>query len=283
MDYSDPYSTKAGTGGVWPQNAGESQWQSVEPLLTPEQIQNRHLFGIPLVSGMKNPVNGLRQIMTPELVKDFIDRAIPQVELDLGIDIFPNVIEEKHPFDQVEYTQGFGFFRTEHRPISRVHKISVSPSTNTDVFIVPMDWIETGYLPSGQINILPMNAALGQGGFIPAMSAGGAVFLQILGNRSWLPSFWKIEYTSGFMDGKMPKIINDYLGVVAAMDILGALAATYGKSQSHSLGIDGLSQSVSTPGPQIFAQRMGELEKKRDTLRKRLKTVFAQKLITSNI
>ena len=179
MDYS---SAKSGPGALLPGNASAVQWSRVEPLVTPLQLVSRHLFGVDLVSKVRDPVTGKFQIMTPDILKDFIDRAVSDTELEVGIDIFPNVIEEKQAFDQNLYLQ-YGYFRTERRPVAKIHCLSVSPSTNVDVFVVPPEWIETGRLHQGQINILPMTAALGQGAFIQATSAGGAAFVQILGNK----------------------------------------------------------------------------------------------------
>jgi hypothetical protein len=273
---------KSGPGGLFPANASNSQWNRLEPLITPEQLRNRQLFGIPLVSGMKDPVTGKYQIMTNDLLKDIIDRAVAQCEIETGIDIFPNVIDEKQAFDQAEYSQ-YGYFRTRRRPISGVNLLTVCPTTNEDIFTVPIEWIETGYLPYGQINILPLTAALGQGGFVPAMSAGGAVFLAILGTRPWMPSFWKIQYISGFLDGQLPKIINELVGVQSAIIALSSLAATKAISTSHSLGIDGLSQSVSGPGPQMYVTRIQELELEKKSIIGKVKNLFGLKLFSGNL
>lgn len=287
MDYGQgPYGptsgAKAGPGGMTPATASEIQWSYVEPLITPEQLVNRFLFGIPLVSGIKDPITHRAQVMTADLIKDTIERMVAQVELETSIDIFPRINNEKRDFDQADYLQ-FGYFRTFRRPAACVHSLSVSPSTNQDVFVVPQEWIETGRLYQGQINILPMTAALGSGGFIPATSAGGAVFLQILGNRPWLPSFWLIEYTSGFPDGAISKPMNELIGTYAAIEVLSMLAATYARSTSQSLGIDSLSQSTSGPGPQIYVQRITDLTAKRDALKKKLRAHYGQSLFSGQV
>lgn len=273
---------KSGPGGLYPDGNVEVQWIRTEPLVGPFQLRNLFLFGINLVSNIKDPATGKAQVMTDEILKMYIDRAVARIETETGLDIFPNIIHEKQPFDHAEY-MSFGYFRTERRPVSRVIQLSVCPSTNIDIFIVPPEWIETARLPQGQINILPMTAALGQGGFIPSMSAGGAVFLQILGNKSWLPSFWKIEYSSGFDDAQIPKVVNEVIGIDAAIEVLSSLGATYARSTSYSLGIDGMSQSVGTPGPQIFAQRIQELTARKEMLVKKIKSLFGLTLFSGNL
>src|SRR6185369_13911889 len=111
-------------------------------------------------------------------------------------------------------------------------------------------------------------------------STGGAFFLSILGNRQWIPAYWKITYTSGFKDGMVPRVINELISTIAAMEILSQLAATYARVQSHSLGIDGLSQSVSTPGPAVFQVRIQELTDKRKALVGKIRAKYGTKLFS---
>jgi hypothetical protein len=278
---ADYTKSKSGPGVLFPTNALESSWIKVEPLVTPEQIRSRHLFGIPLVSGMKDPLTGKSQVYTDDLIKDTIDRAVAIVEAETHLDIFPVQHQEKHPFDRQEY-QSFGYFRVRHRPVSSVQKLAITPPSGQELYIVPNEWIETGYLVHGQINLIPLGNAIAYGN-VAQVGSGGALFLNVFGQQPWTPAFWAITYTSGFPDGMIPKILNELIGVVAAMEVLGALAATYAKSNSHSLGIDGLSQSISTPGPQLFAQRMQELGEKRRMLSKKLKALYGQTIFSGNV
>lgn len=278
---ADYTNTKSGPGVVFPDNAVESAWQRTEPLVTPDQVKARHMFGIPLVSAMKDPLTNKAQVYTNEMIKDTIDRAVAMVEQETGIDIFPLRSKEKHPFDRNDYAS-FGYMRVERRPVASVEKLSINPPSGVDLYTVPLEWIETAYLPKGQLNLIPIGNAIAYG--TPAqVGSGGALFLNVLGNQPWVPAFWMVEYTSGFPDGMIPKAVNELIGVVAAMEVLGALGATYGKSSSHSLGIDGLSQSISTPGPAIFQQRLGELAEKRKAMIKKLKTYYGLNLFSGNV
>jgi hypothetical protein len=277
-DYSK---SKTGIGGVFPDNATETSWERLEPLVRPEQVQSRHLFGIPLVSAMKDPLTGKAQVYTPDMIRDTIDRAVSMVEQDVGIDIFPNVNKEKHPFDRNEY-ESFGYFRLHRRPCASIEVLSITPPSGSDIYRIPLEWVETAYMHTGQINLIPLGNAIAYG--TPAdVGSGGALFLNVLGNQPWIPAFWQVTYTSGFPDGMLPKVVNELIGTVAAMEILSALASTYARSTSHSLGIDGLSQSVSTPGPQLFKTRYEELEAKRKSLVKKLRTQYALNLFSGNV
>jgi len=279
---ADYTNSKFVTGASYPENAIDTARQQVEPLLTVEQLKSRFLFGVPLVSAVKDPLTGRAQIMTDEMLADYIDGAISTAELELKIDIFPVKRREKQPFD-INHYNSFGFFQLEHRPCTSVDKLSVTPSNERDIYVVPNDWVEAGYLHKGQVNIVPLTVAFVQGTYIPEQSSGGAAFLQILGNKAWIPAWWQIEYTSGFRDGMMPRVVNDFIGATAATNILSMLALTYARSNSHSLGIDGLSQSVSTPGPQIFKVRLDELEAQKLALKKKISAKYMGKIFSGTL
>lgn len=273
---------KSGVGDVFPAGAIEKSWGDLEPLITPAVLKARFLFGIPLVSNMKDPRTGKGQVMDDEAVKDQIARAIKRVELESRMDINPIVRLEKYPFDRNEY-EAFGYFRLLHRPVTNIIQLAVVPSNNIDVYIAPLEWVETGMLAMGQINIVPLNIAIGNGGFIPTQSAGGAVFLSILAQSSWIPAFWQINYVSGFPDNLMPMIVNELIGVSASIQILRDLAATYARSTSHGLGIDALSQSISTPGPAIFDNRLATLEDDKKKIISQLRAVLGTNLFSGNV
>ena len=276
VDYSN---SRNSLGGIFPDNAIASARQHLEPLITPDQLRTRHLFGIPLVSASKDPITNKAQIMSNDVLKDIIEGAIATAESELKIDIFPVERREKSPFDINRYHQ-FGYLQLEHKPCSNIKKLSVTPSSDLDVYVVPTEWIENAYFIKGQVNIVPLTIAFVQGTSIPQQSTGGVAFLQILGNKAWIPAWWQIEYTSGYPDGMLPRIINEYIGTIASLEILSMLAVTYGRVQGHSLGIDGLSQSVSTPGPQIFKIRVDELRLKKEELTKKIKVLYGYKIFS---
>ena len=279
---ADYTNSKPAVGASFPENAIATAREQYEPLITPDLLVTRHLFGVPLISAQKDPRTGKAAILTDEMIADFITGAVAQAELELKIDIFPVQRQEKQPFD-INLYNSFGYFQLSHRPCTSIDKMSVTPSNERDVYIVPNEWVEGAYLVRGQVNIVPLTVAFVQGTYIPQTSGGGAAYLQILGNKAWIPAWWSIVYTSGFKDGLLPRILNEYIGTIAAMEILSSLALTYARSNSHSLGIDGLSQSVSTPGPQIFAVRLEELEKKKAAITKKVKALFGFKIMSGTL
>lgn len=282
-DYSD---SKGAPGEVFLAGAqpdSDGGWTRVAPLITPEQVRMKHLWGVDLVSGVKDSVTGKRMVFTPEMIRDKIDDVIATVELETGITIFPTQIAKRMPYDRHLYNS-FGYMRLPNRPIMSVEAIDVVVSNDVTIYSVPLDWVDTGNLYLGQLNLIPLTIALSKSGASPPTSSVGAsAVLNLLTNQAWVASFWQLKYTAGFPSGKIPKILNDLIGCVTAMEILSMLASTYAKNSSGSLGIDGLSQSVSTPGPEIFTRRLTDLADKRKMLTKKLKTTFGLNFFSGEV
>jgi hypothetical protein len=279
---------KPNIGATWPPNAIESEWQRLEPLITPDLLVQRFLFGIPLVSNMPDPVTGKVQVMTPEMLKDYIDGAVQEAENDTHLAIMPTMFQEKNPFDRNHFLQ-FGFLQLRRKPIQSIDKLAFTPSTEIDVFVLPNTWISTSQLYRGRVQIIPMLPAMAgsasgyTGSVMPPGQGGAGLFLGLLATHPWIPDFIQAHYTTGFPEGLIPRPINDLIGIIAAQEVLSQLAATYARSTGHSLGIDGMSQSVSTPGPALFDNRIAGLEEKRRKIVKKAKTMFGQKFFTGTV
>lgn len=272
-------------GEIYPQNAiAVEGWNRLEPLITPEQIRRRHLLGIPLVSWIQHPITKKRQEVTDEDIKDIILVAVEKAEVMTGTTIFPVTYREKHPFDRNQY-ESFGYMQTKRRPVSSIEKLTVTPSNGADLFVVPLEWVETANLIRGQVNIIPMTISTPDmnGVILNSQAGGGAAFLAFLSYKHWIPAFWQIEYTCGYKDGMLPRIINYLIGIIASIDILSMLGATMALNTSASLGIDGLSQSTSGPGPQIYETRIQWLVQERDMYVRKIKNMSGLKLFSDNV
>ena len=71
--------------------------------------------------------------------------------------------------------------------------------------------------------------------------------------------------------------------MVAAIETLSLLATTDADANSRSIGIDGMSQSVSSAGPQKYQARIEVLMQKKQMLIDKYKTRFALKMFSSNV
>lgn len=279
---SDKTDSKKGLGDVFPDGGGDTSWRRTEPLITPEKLKSRHLFGIVLISGMKDPTTGKAQKMTDDLLIDYIDRAVSLAELETGLTIFETDHQVSLPWHRENYLQ-FGYFRIAQRPIQSIESLTVNLSNQQDIFTVPQDWLETKLLHTGQFNIVPLGIFLTTGGQGAVTTAGASVMLTMLGSRSWIPEFWKLKCTLGFPNNDLPKVVNDLIGTIAAIEVLSMLASTFARSTSQSLSIDQLSQSTSGPGPGLFKPRIEELEAKRVMLVGKLKAYYGLKLFAGDV
>jgi hypothetical protein len=280
---ADYENSKPGTGAVYPINAVDSDWKRNEPLITAQRLRNKQLWGIPLVSGQKDPTTKRAQVMDDPTINDFIETAVANIELELGgIHIFPIQFEEKYPLDPQEL-QSYGYFRLKNRPVSSIEYMAVSPANDIDIYEVPNEWFEMTNIHQGQLNIQALGPVVGSSSIPTAGGGGGSWFLNFFSHGFWMPAFFKIRYTCGFPDGEVPKTFNDLIGTAAAMDILSVLASTKANSSGGSLGIDGMSQSISTPGPELYRTRLEELEKKKYALVKRIKAYYGTSLFSGNV
>lgn len=264
---------------VFPENAIDGQdWGRVEPLLTAKQLESRFLFAIPLVSPVINPRTKRADVKSDEDLKEHILRAVAKIEVMLGIDIFPVQRDERVPFDRAA-VDTYMYMRTQHKPILSVDRLSIMPSNLGDAYILDPMWISKAYFTRGQINLTPM-LTVGPNNsdyLFPASqpNAGGAFFLAQW-RKSWVPAWWRVIYTSGFPEGRMPRVMNEIIGMQAAIDVCNDIAAGF-RYTSHSTSIDGVSQSQSGPGPEIYTNKIKELRAQLDPLIQKIKTQFGSK------
>ena len=279
-DYSN---SQKNNRSSYPTNAIDAQdADRLEPVVSPKQLRDRFLLGVKMTTDILDPETKRYQVITDELLKDFITRAVNEVEADTGVDIFPVQRSENAPFDRQTFQQ-WGYMRLEHSPILSIDRFSIRPTNGPAIYDIPLQWISTANFNKGQVNFVPLlPATAGNYSTSPAGVGGGAAFLQILSGFSWMPVFWDVQYTTGFYDGAVPRIINEMIGIYAAKEILSMLAAS-NTTNSRSLGLDGMSQSSSSPGPQRYMQRVKELAEKGEKLRKKVRSFYGRSWVMTNI
>lgn len=250
--------------------------ERVEPMLTPEQLKNRFLLGIPLVFP-----NG--DSFTADLFQDRITLAMNEAELMIGRNITREAFKEKLPFDYALY-KSFIHLRAEHGPILSLEQLAIVSADFNTIFEIPPDWIEAANFSKNLINVIPLNAAYGTNTVQGAVGNAGIAFLTVMGGLGWVPAYWQITYTAGLSnrEGSVPKAVNELVGCIAAIAILSEIAAT-NIYNSQSISQDGISQSSSGPGPRLYVERINDLTLKRDTLVKKLKGIFSSKYFVDNI
>lgn len=246
-----------------------------EALLSPELLISRYL---------KSQEKEIKDRYTDEELKQEIEMAISEFELMTGFVV--NKVQDslRVPFDRDLY-KSFVFIKTNHGPILSIEEIQIQSSTGENIYKLPPDWIEVGNAHKRQVNLIPILSIFGAAGLQDGRpSNAGLIFLQAVNNFQWLPAFFTIKYTYGLShkEGEVPIPVNQIIGMTAAIAILSNLQAG-NKYNSTGVSQDGISQSASSPGPQVYAKRIEDLEIKRQAMLKKLKAVFTNKYFMSNI
>lgn len=284
-----PEATYDAAGGV----------RRVEEMLTPSKLKSRFLFGIPLVS----PIT--KEKFTDEMIKDAIERSVVQFELDSALDVHPTLKRVRLPFDPALYQSNI-WLECAFKPVQKVLRVAICSASYAnsnseadpnlvdnenqqypaggEIFRVPPEWIDMSYAKQGKIFVSPITPATAAVSTGTAVASSGAYALAFIGQGMWIPAFWTIEALVGLAteQGQVPSIVNECIGAKAAYFILQNLFPLY-RTTSQSLGIDGMSQSVSDQLQQLMQAKMQQLEEQYKESVSKLKTQYGQKLFATNV
>jgi hypothetical protein len=243
-----------------------------EPLIVADKLKSRYLKNI-----------NLKEYEVEDL-KDEIELAINEFELMSGLFVNKVQMKQRVPWDRSLY-KAFVYTKLEHKPVLSVEAMSIESSNGENIYNLPASWIEMGNAHKGQINLIPILSIFGAAGLQDGQASNaGLIFLQAINNFQWLPGFFSVTYTVGLShkEGQVPKIVNDIIGMTAAINILGAKQAQ-NKYNSTSVSQDGISQSSSSGGTQVYQPRIDQLMERRERLLKKIKSRFSNKYFLSNI
>jgi hypothetical protein len=277
----DGVATAPGLGGMLPDGAVASVLNQVEPLIDPDTLARQFIL-VPLVSGIRDPMTGEYHVLTHDDLKRFISRAVASLELKLTIDITQKAYEERMAYDRQDQ-DSFGAMWTLHSPIAEVTRLEIQTTDGQPIWTVPGEWIARGNFHQGMINILPFAVSSFGAITLPSNSAVGAGLLPTLFRQSWVEGFWRIQYLCGYPEGKIPTVVNELIGYEAAIKVLSLLASTFARSNSQSLSIDGLSQSQSGPGPEMFKSRIDWCEKERDEIMRKVQRLYGRGFVVGDV
>lgn len=262
----------------------------VEPFLTAEVLRSRFLFGIPLAS----PIT--KQKITDTDLQDYIKRAANQVEVDAKIEVQPVMKRVRLPFDPALYEKNI-WLECPYKPIQKLSRLFIAsasyantPDENAPhpagaiIYEVPNDWVDLSYASKGRIFVNPINPAFAAVGTAQQAAFSGAGILQFIGMNGYVPAFWTIEALFGFCteDGKIPVIANEAIGAWAANLVLTNLFPLF-RVQGHSLGADGLSQSVTDNFQSLLQAKMQQLQAQYKNNIAQIRAMCGTSIIVSNV
>lgn len=224
---------------------------------TVQKMRDVYLFGIPL----KSTLTG--QLVTDEMIQTFVDAAISQLEMDLNITITPTTFDERHDWIREQWTNSFGWLKPNHRPIINVSEVSIVFSNDEKRSVTfPNEYV---YVNSqdASIQVVPAIGTSIQG-FLISVFAGSQLWALYTQNLGAFPGAIRVIYKAGFEKGKIPFMVSSLIGLIASYKLLTNIGPLIFPFGSYSIGADGLSQSISSPGPQFLAQRINDLKEQID-------------------
>lgn len=212
-----------------------------EPLITISKLKETYLFGVIV-----------RNIETGEELgegayRQAIDTAVSYFEHILDISIYPvrNFVEYKD-YRLNDYAE-YGYMQLENFPVHAISSLKLvyyrddngEPETTQEI---PKSWMRLNN-HDGILRLVP-------NGRMPSslqISSGGTFFPEIF-RSNHIPHAWQITYDYGFCSGQIPVLLNQAIGMLAAIIVFitaGHLILGAGIAGS-SISVDSLSQSIQT-------------------------------------
>lgn len=280
-----------GNTGVMNLGQVEPGFQRTEPLLTAKDLRARYLFGIPLTSSLTG------ESITDETLAYYIGIGVTDFETSVRVPVSPVRIKDQFDFARPD-DMAFSTKQLTRWPVLKVEKLAAlypgreDGSTHTnenpdaDPFNdemgqevqYPTSWVSLNS-DSGLTRIIPTTGSLVNSdiNFLASLSTRSI----LLGGIARWPNLWRITYTAGFENDKIPSVVNHLIGTLATLQILSILGPIIFPAQSYGISMDGLSQSTGTAGTAYLAQRIAELTAERDRLTAQLKSYYATDLAFS--
>jgi hypothetical protein len=221
----------------------------MEALITPKQLKERYLFGIDLTDENGNEI-------PEESLQHNVNAAISYLEHKLDIIIAHTRIIEKYDYRQQDYTN-YNFLQLKKRPLSELHSLKAKFPTNRNLVEYPEEWFVLEK-ESAQIQLVPVEGSFS--GLI--VTQGGSYVPLIYSTSAYWPHLFEVEYTAGFCHDKVPVIINEMVGMQAAIrtfEVLGDIVLGPGTAAENVM-IDGANVSKQTTASAMFSAFSARIE-----------------------
>lgn len=219
-------------------------------IISIEELKEFYLFGVDLTNDQGLPYPN-------SMLTHYIKSAVDWLEKKIQIPILPRrYVEECHDYYQPDYNK-YIWLKLLNSPVIGVEECKLVLPGEQAVKVFEKDWLHLERF-DGQLQMVP---GTGTAGTI-LLGASGAWLPLIYGNNKFIPDVFRVTYEAGFgrpsnpdsvgrPDPELdifPQNIRHCVGMIASLgpfNIAGDMIAGAGIASS-SIGIDGLSQSVST-------------------------------------
>jgi len=205
--------------------------------ITPDWLKEVWLWRIPIEFDQDK--------LTDEAIQFYIDSAISRAELLLDISIRPKTVEnETYDYRIEEWMGGYGYVQLNTRPAVEITKLELNVITS--IITIPTEWIQLKK-KSAQINLIPYYGMLASSNVANQL----LLFMPMMASSSYIPQILRCSYVAGIgEDENAPDLLAQLIGMNATTGVLNVLGEIALGGQAalagYSIGIDGLSQSVST-------------------------------------
>ena len=218
-------------------------------------LKARALFGIPLTSQLTG------ETITDEAIQHYIDSAISEIEHELDLYLTPVEFHEKHDYRRHEFTWNYNYLKLNHGNVISVQEVELSFSNDQENLGFVQFPLEHVHLmqQEGVIQLVPAFGTSLSGFLLSAFSGTQFHALRAIGLDTF-PGGVRVKYTSGFEKDKIPAAVVELIENMAAYKLLTFIGPLIFPHTSVGVAMDGVSQSVGTPGPQFLANRIKDLE-----------------------
>jgi hypothetical protein len=209
-------------------------------ILSAEEFISLYFFGIDLTAK-----DGT--IISKEMLRTYLKTAQEEVEKHLGIRFTRKMVEHSVDYYADDHRGKFPLVQTRfqvEKPLSMVGFLG----TNQQV-VYPPSWLQSKKDSEGRhyraFSLVPVGSSMGVVGTSDIMYTGLIAHLGLLGYTQ-VPDYFSVQYITGFK--QIPYDVMNIVGKIASINvfnILGDIILGAGIA-SMSLGLDGLSQSIST-------------------------------------
>lgn len=207
-------------------------------VLSPQELDQKYFFGVNIQNGAGGQIDN----STKEY---YIRNAQKEIENFLEIKLTPQIIEEKLDY-RIDDFKNWSYLRVSY-PVKKAFSLKGFINTIQQIEY-PQEWLSVRQT-NDEIG-LSRHIYLVPGG-TSSIQSNAVVFNGVTPNAGWfgnrqVPFYWNVQYCTGFT--KVPEDILAAIGYFAAIPlfaIAGDLILSAGIA-SLSLGLDGLSQSISS-------------------------------------
>ena len=235
--------------------------------LTVSELKNSYLFGIPIeIKDTGEPIGD-------DVYQYFIDAAYDKLSELYDIQIVPKQITENHDLFYEEANRSFFKFNTFKAPIlwepsnRELFPIKVEAFYGADIASTefPIEWLRVNK-GAASIHVYPTFGHMGS--FLhqfTAIQASTGLY-----RRDFVPQYYQVTYWAGFCP--IPPFVNDLVAKIATigmLNIAGDIMLGAGIA-SYSIGMDGLSQSISTTQSAENSATSARIKKYEDELKRDL-------------